>query len=271
MKNREKWQPSKYVHRNGKLVASRDRHEVGVASRLITDLIAEAYDSSIPKYVKGRLLDLGCGKVPLFSAYENYVTDNICVDWDNSLHRNEYLDSECDLNEKLPFPDKEFDTIILSDVLEHIPKPEDLWQEMSRILAIDGRVIVNVPFYYWLHEQPHDYYRYTEFALRRFVEGSGLRLVNIRPIGGAPEIMADIFAKNILGLPLLGHAIAVFCQWLTARFVETRVGEKISGRTSHSFPLGYFLIAEKPENVQEENSDGTVMKHGSLNLDESRT
>ena len=76
----------------------------------------------------------------------------------------------------LPFGDSEFDTIILSDVLEHIPVPEHLWKEMARILSRNGKIIMNVPFYYCLHEAPHDCSRYTEFALRRFVEMSGLRL-----------------------------------------------------------------------------------------------
>ena len=34
------------------------------------------------------------------------------------------------MGERLPFDDAEFDTIILSDVLEHIPSPEKLWGEM---------------------------------------------------------------------------------------------------------------------------------------------
>ena len=97
------------------------------------------------------------------------MTDNICVVLENTLHKSEYLDFECDMKKVLPFMDGELDTIILSDVLEQIPQPEHLWKEMSRILSIGGKIIMNVPFYYWLHEGPHDYYRYTEFALRRFV------------------------------------------------------------------------------------------------------
>ena len=45
----------------------------------------------------GYLLDLGCGKVPLYLIYKSHITDSICVDWGNSLHGNDYIDSECDL------------------------------------------------------------------------------------------------------------------------------------------------------------------------------
>ena len=246
MRNQEKWKLSKYIYKKGILTASKDSEEVGISSRLIVDLIADFYDSNLRQHAKGKLLDLGCGKVPLYAAYKEFVTDNICVDWGNTLHKNEYLDYEIDLTKNLPFSDSEFDTIILSDVLEHIPVPEHLWKEMARILSRNGKIIMNVPFYYWLHEEPHDYYRYTEFALRRFVETSGLRLIQLKPIGGAPEIMADIFAKNILRLPKLGRSLALVTQWIALGFIRTKFGKRVSEATSSSFPLGYFLIAEKP-------------------------
>lgn len=245
MRNRDKWQPSKYVYKKGKLVASRDRKEVDVGSRLITDLIAGFYDKYLRQYAKGKLLDLGCGKVPLFIAYREHVMDSICVDWENTLHKNEYLDFECDLTKVLPFEDEEFDTIILSDVLEHIPQPEHLWKEICRILSINGMIIVNVPFFYWLHERPYDYYRYTEFTLRRFVENSGLKLTQLEPIGGTPEILADIFAKHIQFIPFIRNGLAIVIQHTTGLFVKTALGKKISEKTAQAFPFGYFLIAEK--------------------------
>jgi SAM-dependent methyltransferase len=256
MRNQEKWKSSKYIYNKGKLIASRDPKEVEFSSRLIADLTAGFYDINLRQHAKGKLLDLGCGKVPLYAAYREFVTDNICVDWGNKLNKNEYLDYELDLTRNLPFSESEFDTIILSDVLEHIPVPEQLWKEMARILSKNGKIIMNVPFYYWLHEQPHDYYRYTEFALRRFVETSGLRLIQLEPIGGAPEVMADLFAKNILRLPKLGgsfalvpklgRSLALVAQWFMLGFIRTKFGKKVSETTSKFFPFGYFLIAEKP-------------------------
>lgn len=245
MKNQDQWRPSKYVYRKGKLMASRDRQAVGVGSRLITDLIARFYDKNLRQYAKGKLLDLGCGKVPLFMAYQDYVAENICVDWEDTLHKNPYLDIECDITQVLPFANAEFDTIILSDVLEHIPEPEHLWTEISRVLSTQGTLLMNVPFFYCLHERPHDYYRFTEFALRRFVENSGLRLIQLEPLGGTPEIVADIFAKHLQFIPWIGTSLAMAIQYLTQLFVTTTVGKKISNKTSQAFPLGYCLIAEK--------------------------
>ncbi|MCI5120118.1 MAG: class I SAM-dependent methyltransferase [Candidatus Electrothrix sp. AUS4] len=247
MKNRDKWKPTKFAHKKGKLRASRDPREVGVSSRLVADLVANLYHENLQHHAKGRLLDLGCGKVPLFSAYKDYISENICVDWENSLHKNEYLDFECDITKPLPFQDKEFDTIILADVLEHIPQPESLWNEISSILSVDGKIIMNVPFFYCLHEQPHDYYRYTEFSLRRFTENAGLKVIKLESIGGSPEIITDIFAKHIVRVSKIGRLLAILSQWITFHFIQTSVGKKVSVATRSSFPLGYFVIAQKTE------------------------
>ena len=245
MKNGDKWQPSKFVFKGGKLIASRDTNEFGIQSRLIGDIIAEFYHKNIPIHAKGKLLDLGCGKVPFYNVYKDHITENVCVDWENTLHKNEYLDFECDLTKKLPFEDREFDTIILSDVLEHIPNPSELWKEMARILAVNGKIIINVPFYFWIHEAPHDYYRYTEFALQRFVKDSNLKLLELERMGGVPEIIAMLLSKHFLWKPSLGIPLANGVQFITKIFVHTKLGQKISEKTSEACPLAYCLIAAK--------------------------
>ena len=131
--------------------------------------------------------------------------------------------------------------------LEHLPQPEHTWEEMRRILTDGGKVLMNVPFFYLLHEQPHDYYRYTEFALRRFAE-RGFRVVLLTQLGGVPEVLTDITAKNVLRFPLVGRPLAATLQGLTWRFGKTRLGRGWSERSSVGFPSGYFMIAEKVAN-----------------------
>jgi SAM-dependent methyltransferase len=246
MRNRDKWQPSKFVMKGGRLAASDDPDHVAVSSRMITDLVARSYAEHLGRHCRGRLLDLGCGHVPLFQAYRPFTEDNVCVDWANSLHKNDFLDYECDLREPLPFPDKSFDTIILSDVLEHLPEPQRLWDEMARVLRPDGKVLLNVPYYYCLHEEPHDYFRYTKYALDMFAANSGFRTVLIEPIGGVPEILADILAKNLRRVKIVGRPGAIAVQRACQLFLRTGLGRKVSRGTADQFPLGYFMVATRP-------------------------
>src|SRR5262245_34051963 len=105
MRNIDKWVPTKYVYKRGKLIASIDTHEVGIGSRFTCDVIAASYDKYIKSYARGRLIDLGCGKVPLFATYRTYVDMSICADWGNSSHGSDYWDVQCDLTSPLPFRD----------------------------------------------------------------------------------------------------------------------------------------------------------------------
>ncbi len=245
MKNQDSWTPSKYVFKNGKLRASRNPKEVSIGSRFLTDLVAARYDACLKQYARGHLIDLGCGKAPLYGAYKDLVTEVTCADWENTLHKNKYLDLNCDLTKPLPLESGVYDTIILSSVLEHIPEPALLWAELERILAPDGVILLNVPFFYWIHEAPYDFYRYTEFALRRFAEQAGLEVVELKPTGGSPEVLTDILAKNLMHAPLVGRTLSTALQKVAAFVLKTSPGKRVSTKTARLFPLGYFLVARK--------------------------
>ena len=245
MKNASSWYPTKFEIVNEHLQISSNPLEVSFSSQLIGKRIAEFYDIALRKYAHGNLLDLGCGAAPLYGFYRKFVDNNICVDWNNSPHSSRYIDFACDLNQALPFQENSFDTIILSDVLEHIRKPYSLLKEISRILTPKGKILINVPFYYWLHEEPHDYFRYTRYALETMTEEANLKIIELYPMGGSPEILADLLAKNIHSIRAVGKPLAIFVQKLAWFFIKTEWGNKISESSSHKFPLGYFLIAEK--------------------------
>lgn len=245
MKNQDQWSPSKFVYRNGKLIASRDPIEVAYGDRLIADLVAGLYDANLKEYVNGRLIDLGCGRVPFYEAYRPFADEVVCVDWGNTMHKTNHLDYECDLNQKLPFGDSEFDTILLSDVLEHIADPMQLWQEMSRILSPGGLLLLNVPFFFRLHEEPFDFYRYTEFALTRFAKLNSFEVVLLQPIGGTPEIFADLLGKHARFVPIIGPKLVSGIHWFTRLLLSTSIGSKFSASSGKIFPLGYFMVARR--------------------------
>jgi SAM-dependent methyltransferase len=242
MKNESQWFPTKYEIRSGKLRASRNSKYVSIGSRLMADLVAVFYEKYIPQYVHGTLCDLGCGYAPLYLLYKDYANDVVLCDWKNSLHKNAHIDFECDLNQPLPFDDCSFDTIILSDVLEHIYEPNLLLGEISRCLRSNGVLMLNVPFYYWLHEEPHDYYRYTYYALQRLVNTCGLELRYFDGIGGAREVVADILSKRMLAgkTSKLRTIIADRLQHYCAKHANTSLSKR-------QFPIGYFLVAVKTQ------------------------
>jgi SAM-dependent methyltransferase len=247
MKNEDRWTPSKYVRRGGVWRASLDAAEVGVGSRLIADAVVAMYAEHLPQRARGALADLGCGKAPLYALYRPHASAVTLIDGPGSLHANPHLDLVADLNLPLPLADASFDTLVLSDVLEHIAQPEVLWPEMARLLRPGGRLLLNVPFLYGIHEQPHDYARYTGFALQRFAQRNGLAVQLLVPIGGSAAVLADLLAKHVAVLPLAGPALAQGLQAMVAWLARTGPGGSMEARTAQSWPLGYFMVAAKPD------------------------
>ena len=245
MKNRQQWRPSKYVIRNGRLVGSRKQDDLTVGSRLFADRVAARYQDACRIHARGRLLDLGCGRVPLYEAYSAYVEEITCLDWPNSVHDILHIDLACDLNQPIPLPSASFETIVISDVLEHLAEPNAVCSEMSRLLSPGGKILMNVPYLFWIHEEPHDFYRYPEFGLRYLANKAGLKPLTVEPVGGPFEVMADILAKITQPVPLLGKPLAITTQVLASGVAALIAHTKFSPKLAAKFPLGYFLILEK--------------------------
>jgi len=132
----------------------------------------------------GRLLDVGCGDKPYKSIFGPYTSEYIGIEHEGvfpSTHASS-AEGRPDLyydGHRLPFEDKSFDTVLSVQVLEHTPKPQSLLNEMARVLRPGGLLILSAPFSARLHEQPHDYFRYTPHGLRSMCEEAGLDVTEI--------------------------------------------------------------------------------------------
>lgn len=202
------------------------------------------YEKVIRENVKGDLLDLGCGDVPFYGIYKELVDSVTCVDWKKS-NNDIYLDYKMDLNKKLELKSGSFNTVLMTDVFEHIAEPKSLLQEVNRVLRKGGKLILTVPFFYWLHRTPHDYHRYTRYALEYYCQESGLKVISLYPYGGLMDVFADLINK-IIKIYLRFPKIFVFAYCRLASLItSSRLGRKIYNSTSEIFPLGYILVAEK--------------------------
>src|ERR1700722_4084369 len=61
---------------------------------------------------------------------------------------------------------------------------------MGRVLGDGGTLIVTAPFCFRLHEEPHDYFRYTPHGLRALIEHAGLDVLDVRAQGGLFTVVA---------------------------------------------------------------------------------
>jgi SAM-dependent methyltransferase len=127
--------------------------------------------------IKGRTLDIGCGQKPYKNLFLN-TTEYLGMDIEQSGHdhTNECIDIYYD-GINFPFKTNEFDSIICNQVFEHLPNPEVILSEISRVLKPGGILLITVPFIADEHEQPYDFFRYTTFILNKLMNENQLKIL----------------------------------------------------------------------------------------------
>ena len=64
-----------------------------------------------------------------------------------------------------------FETVLCTEVLEHLPEPQKAIDEMYRVLRPGGELLLTTRFLFPIHDAPHDYFRYTKYGLRHLLRG----------------------------------------------------------------------------------------------------
>lgn len=131
-------------------------------------------------YIKGAVLDVGCGVKPYRDIIERRCASYIGIDYNDSLHGLSEVDVIGSAME-LPFGHGTFDTIVSFQVMEHLREPKEFLKEAFRVLKPGGSMILATPFLWGEHEAPHDYYRFTRYGLKYLCEQAGFEVVSINP------------------------------------------------------------------------------------------
>jgi SAM-dependent methyltransferase len=135
---------------------------------LVTKLVKKELKKIIAKYARGKLGDIGYGEKPYENITSPYVSEHVGLDHENSLHNKPKIDlSETAYD--TPIKKGYFDTVLCTAVLEHLEEPDKAIKEANRILKSGGYAIYSVPLFWYLHEEPRDFYRYTKYGLKYFI------------------------------------------------------------------------------------------------------
>jgi SAM-dependent methyltransferase len=193
--------------------------------------------------IEGQVVDLGCGSAQYKHDILLLADEYLGVDWEQSAHDRSEVGLFADLSEPLPIEDEFADTITAFQVMEHLPEPGQFLAECWRITRSGGSLLLTVPFMWWIHEEPHDFYRYTRYGLSHLLEKHGYREVEIFETTGYWQMMvlkanyySERFARGplrILFIPFwfLGQAVAPLLDRLSPSPQET---------------ASYVVVAKKP-------------------------
>jgi SAM-dependent methyltransferase len=123
-------------------------------------ILVNNYINSCRNEIQGDILEIGR------NVYRNQIPPQnvksyICLD----IESFDDIDIVADIQNMPQVSSNKFDTIICTQVLEHVQNPFLAAGELHRILKPGGKLIVTVPFLNNYHMVPVDYWRYTEFGL----------------------------------------------------------------------------------------------------------
>ncbi len=154
------------------------------------------------------VLDLGSGSAPYADLFQHrrYVTADLIAG----------ADVRCDAGQ-LPFTSGAFDLVLCTELLEHVPDPDAVLQEICRVLTVSGNCVLTTPLTWGVH-QDLDFHRWTEMGLRQLLGRHHLRVLSLAPRGGILLTLGSML--QMIPWQLFGGA-AERAAWKTMLYVVT--------------------------------------------------
>lgn len=165
------------------------------------------------KYAKGKLVDLGCGIKPYQSIFTAHVDSYFGVDYPSTADGNYGSETKADLfidcvDTKIDA--ESFDTLLSTQVMEHIFDTQKYLSECCRLLKKSGIGIFTVPFVWQCHAEPFDFYRFTKFSLEKLFVEYGFEIVELKELEGAYATLIQAKIVSLYCYPGKNMLVRIF-------------------------------------------------------------
>lgn len=162
------------------------------------------------QYISGRVLDVGAGSI---NRYGKHFEFDEYIRMDRAhVGKVDAIGSADDI----PFLDESFDSVVCTQVFEHLEHPEKAAQEIYRVLKLGGYLLVTAPQTNELHEEPYDFFRYTKFGIISLFVSTGFTVKYEDQRGGFYSTVAQMNIRYIIDLfslykrPIIGRVFSKF-------------------------------------------------------------
>jgi len=197
----------------------------------------------IKKYASNeKILDIGSG-----GGYgESFFPNRVSLDIDKNKNPDIVGDAH-----NIPFGDDSFNTILCTEVLEHLKDPKKAIKEMKRVLKPGGRLILTTRFIFPIHTYEYDYYRFTEFDLRNLFKD--WKIEQFQNESGSLEVISILLQRIIFQVKFKGNRLIkgillllIYFFYFLQKFVKNEYADIRNDKEYKSFmSSGYYLICRK--------------------------
>jgi SAM-dependent methyltransferase len=168
----------------------------------IVPLLRRHIENGIARYAApappgARALDVGCGRQPFRGSLDGLGYSYTGLDVDQNLEGS--VDVICAIDEPLPAGVLDlgtFEFVLCTEVLEHVADWDMAFRNLAALMSPRGRLLVTCPHFFYLHEEPYDFWRPTPHALRYFGTRAGLQVLSARAVGDAWDILGTLLASS---------------------------------------------------------------------------
>lgn len=140
------------------------------------------------KYILGKTLDLGAGSAKYRDIIKQKTSEYITFD----MVEKEGVDVVGDVLD-LSFEDGSFDTVISTQVLEHVERPWIMVREIQRVLKKGGICVLTAPFLVPYHADPNDYFRYTTKGMESLFKNENFEIIECDGYGKVFSVLSEFF------------------------------------------------------------------------------
>jgi SAM-dependent methyltransferase len=147
----------------------------------------------------------------------------------------DYVGDIWDINEK----ESTFDTILCTEVFEHIPHPIKTLKEFNRLLRKGGQLILTAPSNCLRHMDP--YFFYTGFSDRwyeKFLKENGFKIKSITAIG-------DYYSWLAVEMYRTAKSHSIFAKLALVPAFLFFYNKNKSKTSIDTLCMGYHIVAEK--------------------------
>lgn len=203
---------------------------------------------------KGSLIDIGCGSKPFKNLFQkvnkyegiDFIQYSVNKDFASEPPEH-YFSNSYTKNYLLPFKDNEYNNSVAFQVLEHHIEPETMISEMIRVTKKSGYILLSVPFLGGIHEEPHDYQRYTKYGLKHLFEKNNCKIVNIIEQGSFFSTIAMLYNEYLNDFASQNRrnyfiSLVIYLPFLLGSYVSLGL-DKIF--VSKKIVFNYLVLAKK--------------------------